>query len=60
MIDQKKLLQTLKDFPEQFSIDELMGRLILIEKVETGYARAMKGKSKTTEEAKFNLKKWLK
>ncbi|MBG7613397.1 hypothetical protein IU405_14180 [Polaribacter sp. BAL334] len=36
MITKTKLKEQIDSFPEQFSIDELIERLILIEKIEIG------------------------
>ncbi len=36
MITKTKLIAEIKNFPEKFSIDELIEKLILIEKVEMG------------------------
>lgn len=36
MITKKRLQEQIDSFPEQFSIDELIERLILIEKIEAG------------------------
>ncbi|PKP07852.1 MAG: hypothetical protein CVU03_09305 [Bacteroidetes bacterium HGW-Bacteroidetes-2] len=36
MITRTKLKEQIDSFPEQFSIDELIERLILIEKIEKG------------------------
>lgn len=55
----KKLLETIKDLPEKFSIDELLDRIVLIQKIETGLAQSINGQSKSTEQAKLKLKKWL-
>lgn len=56
----KKLLQTIKDLPENFSIDELLDRIIFIQKVEAGLEQSANGKSISNIEAKNKLKKWLK
>lgn len=56
----KELLKTIKDLPEKFSIDELLDRVVLIQKIETGLAQSVNGQSKSTEQAKLKLKKWLK
>ena len=55
----KKLLETIKDLPEKFSIYELLDRIVLIQKIETGLAQSINGQSKSTEQAKLKLKKWL-
>ena len=36
MITKTKLKEQIESFPEQFSIDELIERLILVEKIENG------------------------
>lgn len=56
----KNLLETIKDLPEKFSIDELLDRVLLIQKIETGLAQSLNHESKSTGEAKLKLKKWLK
>ena len=56
----KKLLETIKDMPEKFSIDELLDRVILMQKLETGLAQSNNGQTKSTGQAKQRLKKWLK
>jgi len=59
-MNKKKLLETIKDLPENFSIDELLDKVLLIQKIETGLAQSLNGESKTTDQAKAKLKKWLK
>ncbi|MES2140360.1 MAG: hypothetical protein V4511_11700 [Bacteroidota bacterium] len=56
----KNLLETIKDLPEKFSIDELLDRVLLIQKIETGLAQSINEESKSTDQAKLKLKKWLK
>lgn len=46
--------------PDQFSIDELMDKLILLQKIETGLEQSKKDEVYTTKEAKEMLKKWSK
>ncbi len=60
MITKSELLETIDGMPEKFSIDQLMDRLIFIQKVERGLEQSRKGKSVSTAEAKRRLKKWLK
>lgn len=43
MLTKKKLKKQLEDFPEEFTIDELIDRLILIEKVEIGNDQSENG-----------------
>ena len=60
MISKKKLLASIKDIPERFSVDELIERLIFQQKVENGMKQSDEGDVFTTQEAKLKLKKWLK
>ena len=60
MITKKKLLESIKDLPESFSIDELLDRVMFLQKVEAGLAQSAKGQTYTTQEARSKLKKWLK
>ena len=56
----KNLLKTIKDLPEEFLFDELLDRVILIQKIETGLTQSVNKESKSTTQAKIKLKKWLK
>lgn len=60
MLLKEKVLKTIEDLPSKFSIDELMERLIILEKVETGLQQVTEGKTVSTEEARKRLDKWLK
>ena len=57
----KTVIDTMNDFPQEFELEELLERLIFIDKVEEGLAQAKKGQ--TIAHAKviehFN-KKWQK
>jgi predicted transcriptional regulator len=46
--------------PESFSIDELIDKLVFIEKIEKGLEQSEKGEVYTSEQAKEMLKKWSK
>jgi len=60
MITKERLLQTLEDMPEKISVEELIDRILLIQKIENGIEDAESGRTYTTEEAKEKLGKWLK
>lgn len=60
MLTKEKLLQTLKDLPDTFSIDELFDRLMLLNKIEIGLEQSETGQVNTTDQAKDKLRKWLK
>ena len=58
MLDKEKVLETIQSLPEEFSLDELVGRLILLEKINTGLQEVEEGKVVNQEEAKERMKKW--
>jgi hypothetical protein len=60
MLSKDQILQSIKDLPDTFSIDELFERIILLHKIELGMEQSNSGKVNTTEQAKDKLKKWLK
>jgi hypothetical protein len=60
MITKEKLLETLKSMPDKFSVDELMERVLLLQKIEIGMDQSKKGEGYTSEEAKKMINEWLK
>jgi hypothetical protein len=59
MLTKVQLLKTINDLPDEIAFDDLLDRLIILQKVETGLDQSGKGKTKSTEEAKEILKEWL-
>ena len=55
-----QLLHSINDLPEEFSIDELIEHLLVIEKIEKGRLQIKEGKINTEDQAKKKLSKWLK
>jgi hypothetical protein len=60
MISKDSLLKSLEGLPDKFSLDELLDRLFLLQKIEGGLQQSADGKTISTNEAKERLKKWLK
>jgi len=60
MITKEKVLQTLKEMPDQFSLDDLMDKLILINKIEIGIDQVEKGEIYSSSEAKKMIREWSK
>ena len=57
----EKVIETLKQFPDEFTVDELIERIILIEKIEKGMNDVREDKVKTLDEVKRDIRqKWLK
>lgn len=60
MLTKEKLLQTISDLPETFSLDDLLDRILLLQKIDIGLEQSEAGQTNTTDQAKDKLKKWLK
>jgi hypothetical protein len=59
MLNKSQVIKSLKNLPENFSVDEVIDRIILLQKVEVGLEQSSANKTNTTTEAKKKLKKWL-
>lgn len=53
------VIESINKLPDEFSIDEIIERLIIIEKIEKGRQDVIDGKVNTEEQAKAKLSKWL-
>ena len=53
-----KVLETVQLMPENFNLDELIEKLIFIEKVEQGIEQGEAGKVVPHEQVKEIVKKW--
>ena len=60
MITKEQLIKSISSLPDKFSFDDLLDRIILLDKIETGLSQSEKGEINTTEQAKQKLSKWLK
>jgi sulfur carrier protein ThiS len=54
-----QVVDSLKNFPEKFSVEDLIEKLIFIEKVEEGIIQSKNGETVSMQEAKKRLHKWL-
>ena len=59
MISKTKLRQQIENLPEEFSIDELIDRLLLIEKVEIGIEQSKNQEIISDAEMSNEIKKWF-
>ena len=59
MITKARLKEQIDKFPEEFSIDELVERLIFIEKVEVGIKQSESGEVISEQEVEEEMKKWF-
>ena len=60
MITKAKLKEQIENFPESFSLDELIERLILIEKIEIGKQQSSNNEVVNERDVDEEIKKWFK
>ena len=60
MLTKSKLREQIETFPEEFLIDELVERLILVEKIDRGNKQSEKGEFISESELDNEIEKWFK
>lgn len=60
MLVKKQVMKTIKEMPEEFSVDDVIEQLIVLNKIENARQEIKEGKGLTTAQAKKKLQKWLK
>ncbi|MCZ4221703.1 hypothetical protein [Pedobacter rhodius] len=55
-----EIINTLKEMPDEFSADELIERILLLQKIDAGLNQVKEGKVYSEEEAEQKLDRWLK
>ncbi|UOB19430.1 hypothetical protein [Abyssalbus ytuae] len=60
MLTKAKLKEQIESFPEKFSLDELIERLILVEKIEAGIFQSETGQTISDTELDKEIEKWFK
>ena len=60
MLTRTQVFNTVEKLPERFSIDQLINKLVFIDKVEKGFEQSKSGSVNTKEQTKQKLSKWLK
>lgn len=58
MLTKNKVIQSVNNLPESFTIDELIDRLIFLEKVEQGLKQSEEGKVVSNDDVKKIIEKW--
>lgn len=53
-----KAIETVKEFPQEFELEDLIERLVFVEKVEKGLQQVQQGKTISHEQVKEMTKKW--
>lgn len=59
MLTKEKIKSVIDTLPENFTIEDVMEELIIIDKIEQGLKDIEDGNVYTTEELKQKLSKWL-
>jgi hypothetical protein len=53
-----KAMETVKELPQEFDLEELIERLVFVDKVEKGLEQIKGGKTIPHEQVKDMVKKW--
>ncbi len=59
MLTKERVKEQIDKLPDEFSIDELVDRLILIEKIETGNKQSENGQILSESELANEIRKWF-
>lgn len=57
-MERDKVLDTLKELPEEFELEDLIEKLIFVEKIEQGLKQLDEGKTVSHEKVKEITSKW--
>ncbi|NVJ48199.1 MAG: hypothetical protein HWE07_13770 [Cytophagia bacterium] len=60
MISKEKLKKSLEEMPEEFSIEELIDKAILLDKIERGNQQSIQNEVISEEQLEDEMKKWFK
>lgn len=57
-MNKQSLVQVVNELPQEFNLDELMEKLLVIEKIDAGLNDVRKGRTVSHEKVKKEVKKW--
>jgi predicted transcriptional regulator len=60
MLTKDKVKKTIDRLPDNFTVDQLVEELVVLNKIEEGLKDVEQGKVFTTDQVKKELKTWLK
>ena len=60
MLIKSRVLESINDLPEKFSMDELFEKMYVIEKIEIGLEQSKKGQTISEDELDKEIEKWFK
>ncbi|WP_100629950.1 hypothetical protein [Algoriphagus formosus] len=59
MIKKNQLIETIESFPEEFTLEELVDKLILLDKIEKGNSDSIEDNTLSEVELEEEMKKWF-
>jgi len=59
MIKKNQLKETIESFPDEFTLEELVDKLILLDKIEKGNRDSIEGNTVSEVELEEEMKKWF-
>lgn len=59
MLTKQKITDSLANMPEEISLEELIDRLIVLEKIEAAQQQIKRGESMSDEELDGEIEKWF-
>lgn len=59
MLTREKVIETIKQLPSKFSIEEVIDRIFLLEKIEIGLQQSLNGEVTPDGELNQKLPEWL-
>ena len=59
MLNREKVIETIKQLPENFPIDELIERVIILDKIENGLRQSANDQVTPDEKLDGKLPEWL-
>ena len=59
MINKNQLKETIENFPDEFTLEELVDKLILLDKIEKGNRDSIEGNTLSEVELEEEMKKWF-
>ena len=60
MLTKKKVIESLNNFPDTFTVDELIDKMILIDKIERGNQQSENGETISEIDLDKEIQEWLK
>ena len=60
MLSKSNVIKTITKFPDHFSVDDLVDKMILLDKIEKGMQEADNNQTISDEELDKKIEEWLK